>query len=295
MVRRLGTETLLSKDTTFSADRAFARIAEGLVHYRSIGTSGSRPPIVLLHAAPGGSGGLLKLMQALHAADPGRLVLAPDMLGHGDSDPAAPDAPDIAYYAGSLLRVLDGLGHQRVCLYGTHTGARVACEAALLAPDRVLTVIFDGITDYDPAMRKLLLERYAPQMKPDEFGLQFVWAFHFVRDMWLHFPYFLRDAEHRLARDVPSAEMLHEAALDVLRGLTTYHKAYLAAFTYETRARLRLVEQRCLFLSASGELPNLQQSIAGFAALMPRAAVASVDGTPAETASAILRHIRAAC
>ncbi len=291
MVRGLGTETLLSTLPPTSPDRAFARIDEGLVHYRSIGQGDSRPPVVLLHAAPGGSGGLQALMQALHAVDPDRLVLAPDMLGHGDSVPAAPDAPDIAYYADSLLRVLDRLSVQQACLYGTHTGARVACEAALLAPDRVRTVIFDGITDYDPAMRALLLERYAPRKQPDDFGLQFVWAFHFVRDMWLHFPYFLRDSNHRLARGVPSAEVLHEAALDVLRGLTTYHKAYLAAFTYETRARLKLVEQRCLFLSAAGELPNLQQSIAGFAALMKRAAVASVDGTPADTAAAMLRHI----
>jgi hypothetical protein len=130
-------------------------------------------------------------------------------------------------------------------------------------------------------------------MQPDDFGLQFLWACHFVRDMWLHFPYFARDAEHRLARGVPSADVLHEAALDVLRGLTTYHKAYLAAFSYETRQRLKLVEQSCLFLSSARELPNLQQSIAGFAALMPRAAVASVDGTPGDAAAAMVRHLRA--
>ena len=274
-----------------SPDRAFVRIDEGLVHVRSIGLGDDRPPIVLLHAAPGGSSGLQPLMLALHAADPTRRVLAPDMSGHGDSDPAMPDAPDIAWYAGALLRVLDRQGIEHACLYGTHTGARLACETALLAPDRVRTVVFDGITDYDPATRALFLERYAPRMKPDDQGLHMVWAFHFVRDMYLYFPWFMRDAENRLTRSMPSAEFLHEAAVDVLRGLTTYHKAYLAAFAYETSARLKLVSQHCLFLSAASELPNLQRSIDGFAASMQRADIVSVNGSPADTAGAILRHI----
>jgi len=276
----------------FLPDRAFARIAEGLVHYRSVGDSHDSRPLVLLHAAPGGSRGVEPLLQALHEADPNRRLLAPDMLGHGESEAASPAAPDIAYYADALLRMLDCLGHRQVDLYGTHTGARIACEAAILAPDRVRTVIFDGITDYDPAMRQLLLERYAPEMQPDEYGRQFIWAFHFVRDMWLYFPHFARDPEHRLARPLPSAERLHEAALDVLRGLTTYHKAYLAAFAYETRARLQLVQQPSLFLSAAGEVPALAQSVAGFAALMRRAAIAEVDGTPGDSAAAILGYIR---
>ncbi len=245
---------------------------------------------MLLHAAPGGSSGLQPLMQALHEADPDRHLLAPDMLGHGDSEPTPHPAPDIAYYARALLQVLDRLGHHQVDLYGTHTGARIACEAALLAPERVRSITFDGITDYDPETRKLLLERYAPLMQPDEYGRQFVWAFHFVRDMWLFFPHFARDASSCLSRGVPDAQTLHEAAMDVLRGLTTYHKAYLAAFAYETRARLRLVTQPCLFISNAGELPKLQASIAGFAALMHHADIASVDGTPASTAAAMHRN-----
>ncbi len=277
----------------FSPDRAFARIADGLVHYRAVGAPNATPPLVMLHAAPGGSSGLQHLMQALHEADPHRHLLAPDMLGHGDSESAPPRSPDIAYYARSLLQVLDRLGHTRVDLYGTHTGARIACEAALLAPERVRTVIFDGITDYDPDTRKALLERYAPEMQPDEYGRQFVWAFHFVRDMWLFFPHYARDASSCLARGVPNAETLHEAAMDVLRGLTTYHKAYLAAFAYETRERLKLVRQSCLFISNDGELPKLQASIAGFASLMQNAEVAGVDGTPASVADMMLRHLTA--
>lgn len=277
--------------SAITPDRTFVRIDEGLVHVRSIGAGDARPPIVLLHAAPGGSSGLQKLMLALHAADPARLLLAPDMLGHGDSDPARPEEPDIAYYAGALLRVLERLEVGPVCLYGTHTGARLACETAILAPDRVRTAVFDGITDYDPATRALFLERYTPRMKPDDHGLHMVWAFHFVRDMWLYFPWFMREADNRLTRTMPSAEFLNEAALDVLRGLTTYHKAYLAAFAYETTARLKLVGQHCLFLSAESELANLQRSIDGFAASMRRADIVSVNGSPSDTAAAILRHV----
>jgi pimeloyl-ACP methyl ester carboxylesterase len=282
----------MAETATLCIDRAFARIDDGLVHYRAVGGPNGRPPLVLLHAAPGGSSGLQHLMRALREADPHRHLLAPDMLGHGDSEPTPHPTPDIAYYARSMLQLLDRLGHGQVDLYGTHTGARIACEAALLAPDRVRTVIFDGITDYDPDTRTLLLKRYAPEMQPDEYGRHFVWAFHFVRDMWIFFPHFARDASSCLSRGVPDAETLHEAAMDVLRGLTSYHKAYLAAFAYETRQRLKLVQQPCLFISNTGELPQLQSSIAGFAGLMQNAETAGVQGTPASTATAMLRHLK---
>ena len=63
-----------------------------------------------------------------------------------------------------------------------------------------------------------------------------------MRDQALHFPYFLRDPEHRLmSRPVPDADELHMRAVEVLKALRTYHKSYRAAFAYPGRARLAQV------------------------------------------------------
>ena len=283
----------MAKTASRVLDRGFARTVDGLVHYRRAGPDdGPRRALVLLHAAPGSSRGLVPLISALHDVDPDLLVLAPDMPGHGDSDPLPVDAPAIADYVAALVRLLDALGLAQVDLYGTHTGARIACEAAILEPDRVRTVIFDGIGDYDPQMRARLIDRYAPEMQPDEYGRQFVWAFNFVRDMSLHFPYFERDPTHRLmTRPVPSPAELHDSAVEVLKGLGSYHKSYRAAFAYQTGVRIGLVRQRTVFLNAHGELPALRAATAEFASSMVDASVVLLDGLPLGKAAAILRHI----
>ncbi len=269
--------------------RAFVGLAEGLVHLRRIdGAGAGRAPLLLLHASPGSSRGLEPLLRALHARDPDLTVIAPDTLGTGDSAAPAPDAPDIAYYAGSVVRLLDALGLERVHLYGAHTGARIACEAAAAYPDRVEKVIFDGIGDYDAATRRELIERYAPEMAPDDYGRQFVWAFNFVRDINLHFPHYARDPAHRLnTRPVPSADELHASALEVLKGLTTYHKAYRAAFAYETGARIGLIRAPALLLRAENELPNLRAAVDTLAALLPGAATATLSGAVDEKSRAV--------
>ncbi len=87
-------------------DRHFVRLAEGQVHYRSAGPRGA-PPLLMLHASPGGAALLEPLMSALAGQ---RRLIAPDTLGNGDSAPLAIQQPELPDYAGSMLRVLDTLG-----------------------------------------------------------------------------------------------------------------------------------------------------------------------------------------
>lgn len=277
---------------TEAVDRGFARIAEGQVHLRRCAGDAARPPLLMLHASPGSSRGLMPLMRAI-AAEPGApALIAPDTLGNGDSVAPGADDPDIAWFADSFIRLLDSLGLDRVDLYGTHTGARIACEAAAAWPDRIGRLIFDGIGDYAPEMRDMLVERYAPPMAPDDYGMQLVWAFHFVRDQALHFPHFLRDPEHRLTtRPVPDAEELHAAVVEVLKGLGSYHKPYRAAFRYQTAQRLGDIAAPVMLLAAENELPSLRAATEGFAALCRDARVAAVSRDPADKARAMLAFL----
>lgn len=273
--------------------RRFVRIAEGLIHVRHIDGRSDVPPLVLLHASPGSSRGLEGLIEALHAVD-GRTVMAPDTCGNGDSAAPIPDQPDTSYFAGTVVRLLDALGFDKVDLYGSHTGARTACEIAATAGDRIGRLVLDGIIEYSAEMRAELADRYAPEMAADDYGRQFTWAFNFVRDQALHFPHYARDPAHRLmTRPVPSADDLHASTIEVLKGLTSYHKSYRAAFAYRATERLPLIAVPTQFLIGGTELPTIVARVADYAALVPDSRVAVVGVTPADKADAIVAFLEA--
>jgi pimeloyl-ACP methyl ester carboxylesterase len=271
-------------------ERRFVRIAEGLVHVRSL--AGSGMPLMMVHASPASGRGLVPLMTALKEHGIAAELIAPDTLGNGDSAPPAPETPDIAYYADSLRRLLDVMKIERIDLYGAHTGARTACEFAILFPERVNRLVLDGITEYPPELKRDILAQYAPAVAPAADGSHMIWAFNFVRDQAFHFPYFRRDPAHRQSRPMPTPEYLHAHVVDVLKGLETYHKAYNAAFRYAVSERLPLVSEPTLVLQADIEPAALQNAAGPIAKLIPGATrVVTSGGIPgkAHAISAFLR------
>ncbi len=205
----------------------------------------------MAHASPGSSFSLVALMSELAVA---RGVVAPDMEGNGDSDPPLAVETDIPWYAERLARVLDALKLDKVDLYGSHTGAQVACEFALKFPDRVGRLVFDGIPLFPDALRSDFLANYAPAMQPDDYGRHYAWAYGFMRDQYIHFPHFRRDVAHRRnVSAIPSAEVLHRSTMEVLKALQTYHLAYRAAFRHRVEERLPLLTHKPLVLSVEGD------------------------------------------
>lgn len=228
-------------------DRAFVRITEGPVLYRikHADNDAAALPLYMVHAGPVSSASLAPIMEEF---SPTRRVIAPDTLGFGDSAAPIPDTPDLQYFADSVIRILDALKIDKVDYYGSHTGANIGVEIAITHPDRVRRLIFDGIALFDEQMRRELLENYAPKRTPDEYGSQFQWAWQFIRDQSLFFPYYKRDAEHRLDNGVMPPEMLHAFTLDVLKALKTYHKGYEAVFRHDTAMRLPFVEHDVMLI-----------------------------------------------
>jgi len=251
-------------------DRAFVRLAEGQVHLRRMEAAAvDEVPLYLIHLSPKSSGMLVPLMRALREAGCPSALIAPDTLGNGDSAPTPIAVPEIADFADAHLRTMDALGLEKVDLYGTHTGARIACEIAAGHPSRVRRVVLDGIVDYPEEIKQEILTKYAPTVEPDEYGRQLMWAFNFVRDQSLHFPYFMRDAEHRINPPAfPSPAQLHDGVLEVLKALTTYHKSYLAAFRYTARERLPHITARTAILKPDTEQTMLNESVEELAALL---------------------------
>ncbi|PNU06844.1 alpha/beta fold hydrolase [Novosphingobium guangzhouense] len=273
-------------------ERAFVRLDEGQLHLRRLpAAEPGHTPLLLFHASPASSWFLQDFMLALRAA--GRLgeIVAPDTLGNGDSPPPAPAEPDIAYFADSMDRLCDALGFKEVDAYGTHTGARIACELAAGHEGRVRRLVLDGITEYEDELRDAVIANYAPTVEPDEYGRHLIWAFNFCRDQALFFPHFMKDAEHRLAVPMPPAQVLHRVTLDVLKALDTYPKPYIAAFRYRAFERMPRIAAPTLLLKPETELALLNASVKTALGLLADGHEASTGGSAQAKADVIAQFL----
>jgi pimeloyl-ACP methyl ester carboxylesterase len=99
--------------------------------YRVAGTDGA--VIVLLHGVAGCSNTWEPVMERLAVA---ARVVAPDLLGHGESAKPRGDY-SLGAYASGLRDLLTLLGHDRVTLVGHSLGGGVAMQFAYQYPERV--------------------------------------------------------------------------------------------------------------------------------------------------------------
>jgi pimeloyl-ACP methyl ester carboxylesterase len=273
-------------------ERAFVRLDEGQLHVRSLPASGPGTPLVLLHASPASSWFMQGLMIALRAAGHDGEIIAPDTLGNGDSPAPAITDPDIAYFAGSITRLCESLGFDRVDVYGTHTGARIACELAAAHPGLIHRVVLDGITEYPEDFREEVIANYAPTVEPDEYGRHLIWAFNFCRDQALYFPHFRKSPETRLGGAMPPPEVLHRITLDVLKALDTYPLPYIAAFRYRAFERMPAIGAPVLLLRPENELALLNASVTRALELLADGRDATVPTGDASKAEAIVRFLK---
>ena len=227
--------------------RAFVDVPFGQMHYRY---AGEGPVLVLLHASPGSSKQLEPLIARL-ARD--FTVVSPDTPGNGDSTPLPLEAPAITDYSHAILEFLYALDIDRADVYGTHTGACLASELALRAPQLVGKLIQDGVVIFPPDERRELIEKYAHPFTPDLTGTHLMKAFLFCRDQFIFFPWYASDAEHMRDAGLPPPEPLHEWVVEVLKAATSYHLAYRAAFAYPAEERLPLVQQPVLCVAAADD------------------------------------------
>lgn len=252
--------------------RGFADVAGGQVHYREAGRGRGRT-LVLIHASPGSS---LMLAPLIAAFGRTRHVIATDTAGNGDSVVAMAEEPAIGDFSECHLAALQALGIERFDLYGTHTGASIAAEIAIAAPDRVRRLILDGVGMYTAEEQAEMLARYAPAQKPDLHAQYLMWAWHFLRDTYAYWPWYRTDAAHRRPTGLPSAEVLHEKLVEVLKAITTYHLSYRAAIANDKRARFPLISVPTLAACARTDM--LARMFEEFAALVPGAERALTPG-----------------
>jgi pimeloyl-ACP methyl ester carboxylesterase len=125
--------------------------------YCSAGAGSGGPTLVLLHGLAGCSAGWQGL--ARHLGDRYRLV-APDLLGHGQSAKPRGDY-SVGAYATGVRDLLDVLGIERATLVGHSFGGGVAMQLAYLCPERcerLVLVASGGLGDeVSPLLRTISL------------------------------------------------------------------------------------------------------------------------------------------
>jgi pimeloyl-ACP methyl ester carboxylesterase len=234
--------------------RGFTDIAEGQVHFRIIQGGGNphNPPLVLLHSSPLSSVLLVKLAVAMA---PARDVIAIDTLGQGDSCPPAHPGVMMDYFAHATIRTLDTLGEDfsQVDVFGTHTGARIAAEMAINHPSRVRKVILDGIRRMPGVIYDSYVEAVDMSRHIDSDGTQFFKAWNKWRDEYLFKPPHRWVLEQMTGSPLPSPRDLHDAAVEVFKGILHGHVAYRAAIYYRVDERLPLIGQPTLVTCGSND------------------------------------------
>jgi pimeloyl-ACP methyl ester carboxylesterase len=253
-------------------DRAFLRVAGGLIHYRHTSGDKTHVPLVMAHGGPGSSLSLLPLIADLGAD---RVVAAPDMMGNGCSDPPPSTPTSIEFYAEGLIEVMDHLGLNQVDLYGHHTGAQVITELVIAHPGRVRRLVLDGVALFDEPQRLEFLSRYAPPIMPEADGRHLAWVWEFISQTTQHFPHYLRDEAHRIegGAALPPPVVTARAA-EVLQVWATYHLSYQAAFSHKFAERLPSIPAPTLVLEV--ERDPLARYAAQAVSLIPDARIAAI-------------------
>jgi pimeloyl-ACP methyl ester carboxylesterase len=252
--------------------RDYVDTSVGQLLVRRTGPATGRP-LVLLHASPTSSKGLEPLLLELGTDRP---VVTFDNPGNGDSAPV-PGTPEIWDTAAVLLEAIRALGIQDYDLYGTHTGALAAMEVAIADPDGVQHLILDGITLFSEEQTADYLANYVQPMPVRWDGTQLLWAWNFLRDQSFFWPWYNRTAAGtRVGVDPASPERLHANVVELLKGGTTYHLNYRAAFAYPTRERLPLLKVPTLICAS--ETDPLREGLDEARALAPDAVVRVTPG-----------------
>lgn len=227
--------------------RAFADLDEGQVHYwMSRQSIDGVPPLLVLHPGPGTARIQVPLLEALAAT---RTVIAPDLMGMGDSAPPPHDEdnpPDIEYYADAVLRFLDTLKIEQCDIYGSSLGGRVAIDMAVNHPHRVRRLMLGMVRIMKGQNLSDMAAKHAPQVTPDQSGVYATFLWGRLRDLYTYFPWFKRKAENMRKTTLPSADLMHIAYTEQVKMATTQHLAFAAYYRYPIEDKLEHIKAKTL-------------------------------------------------
>jgi pimeloyl-ACP methyl ester carboxylesterase len=266
----------------------FADAAGRRVAWRTCGTG---PAAVLLHGAPQSSRALAGLGAAV--AEAGLCAIMPDTPGAGHSTALSGADLTIADLADALAAFLDGIGLGRFALYGTHTGAAIACAFAARYPARVTALVLDGLAAWSDAERSTYRQDYAPAFLPRWDGAHLTWLWSRMEAQSLFFPWHQQNAATWRHVDLSPPWHLHRNAMDMLDSGDAYRAIYQASLAFDPAEFLpRAMPPQMMMLesdvlrghAARPGLADLPLQLFETPAALWRAAAASLAASPGDAA-----------
>lgn len=196
--------------------RTFSDGKYGQLHCRGVYPNNPpNAPVVCLHMSPKSGRSFQEVLPFLAQ---GRVAIAPDYPGHGESDlpPADPEVT-LEDFTETTWQVIDDLlGDAPVHLVGHHTGSMVAVEAARQRPGQVLSLVTIAAPEFTEAELEKMQNYFEP-IPIDEAGNRF-------RIMWE------RIMHHR--GPGMTLQMAADSMAENLRAGDAYEWGHRAAFAY---------------------------------------------------------------
>ncbi|MCL2584516.1 MAG: alpha/beta hydrolase [Streptosporangiales bacterium] len=250
---------------------AYAETSRGQVHYAASGAADA-PAVLLFHQCPRSWDEyreVLPLLGRTHRA------IAMDIIGYGHSA-AAPDH-SIETYADTAVEFAGVLGLDRVTAVGHHTGALVALEAAVRAPELVSRLVLSSMPYYDAKARS------EPHTVIDDVGFSADGS-HLTRLWDARRPYYPADRPDLLTRFTRDALAAGDGAV----------AGHRACHRYPVEERSPKVGCPVLCVGASADpfaFPSLTRAAAGFAdarvAVIEGGTIPLMEHRPGEAATLI--------
>ena len=212
--------------------RGFINHQNRFIHWRAVGEG---PVVVLLHESPRSSTSLIPLMTDLSQE---HCCIAIDTPGYGFCDPLPGRFLPISDFADTMLEAVTSLGVDTFHLYGTHTGAALAIELALLAPNRVTSLLLDGLAIFSNEEQQRLLSRYLIPQPAEWDGSHLMRIWSRIRDQALFFPFYDRSSTSLLVPPNQNLQFMLRTCLGFLEARDHYRDGYQAAIAFDARQKL---------------------------------------------------------
>ena len=212
--------------------RGFVDINSRYLHWQALGAG---PVIVMLHESPRSSTSLLPLMR--HLSDK-FCCIAFDTPGYGASDPLPDSQATLNDFADIILEATLALGISKFSVYGTHTGAAIAVQLALSTPQRVTSLLLDGLAIFSVEEQKDMLEHYLIPHQPQWDGSHLMRIWSRIRDQAIFFPFYNRSHAARLAQPNLDLNFMLRTCFGFLESGDHYQVGYRAAICFDGREGL---------------------------------------------------------
>jgi pimeloyl-ACP methyl ester carboxylesterase len=169
--------------------------------------------------------------------------------------------PALADFVDALLGLLDANTREPVDIVAAFSSSPLALTAAARSPNRIHSVVCDGIPLLGAGLRKQLARLDCPALSVSRDGSHLLALWHQLRDRELSWPWYERGAAaiRRVQPDLGAMRMDH-MTLDLARQLPHYGALNRAIWTSDYASVLATVPQPVLLFKDPGD-PRLAASL----------------------------------